>query len=361
MKKIVLGISLLVATATFAQKDELKALKKIYDKEQVSAEDFAKYKETLTKLESVATSEDDKTASNFYKAMAPLVEMATMDPNAKPDLMKIAKIFNPESFTAMVDGMRATLDYEEKTGKKVFTADINETIKSFKPIFLQMALTFNNAKKYKDASRVFYNTYKLDPKDVSNLENAAITAMNASEFVDAEKYYREMKAVGFKGSGLGKFASKEAEVAKSIAGLAMHNKNDEQAKKDYVEAIALNPDDIQLQIEHASIYYRNNDVATYQKLIEGILAKDPNNAQLQYNVGYLMLSDDAKLVDEINANLKDRKKYDELNKKRNEMFMKALPYFEKAYQLDINNADTKTILRLCYETLGMKDKAAMIK
>lgn len=359
MKKIVLGISLLLATATFAQKDELKTLKKIYDKEQSSAEDFAKYKETLAKLESVATTEDDKTASNFYKAMSPLVEMSTL--GAQPSPMMIQKIFTPEAFTSMVDGMRATLDYEEKTGKKVFTADINETIKSFKPIFLQMALAFNNSKKYKDASRVFYNTYKLDPKDVSSLENAAITAMNASEFVDAEKYYREMKAVGFKGTGLGKFDSKESEVAKSIAGLAMHNKNDEQAKKDYVEAIALNPDDIQLQIEHASIYYRNNDVATYQKLIEGILAKDPNNAQLQYNVGYLMLSDDAKLVDEINANLKDRKKYDELNKKRNEMFMKALPYFEKAYQLDINNADTKTILRLCYETLGMKDKAATVK
>ena len=55
MKKIVLGISLLVATTTFAQKDELKTLKKFYDKEdQLSAEDFAKYKETLAKLESVA-------------------------------------------------------------------------------------------------------------------------------------------------------------------------------------------------------------------------------------------------------------------------------------------------------------------
>lgn len=359
MKKIVLGISLLVATTTYAQKDELKALKKMYDKEQLSADDFAKYKETLTKLESVATSDDDKNAAVFYKAMTPLVEMSTL--GAQPNPMMIQKIFTPESFTSMVDGMRSTLDYEAKTGKKVFTNDINETIKSFKPIFSQMALTFNNAKKYKEASRVFYNTYKLDTKDVTYLENAAITAMNASEFVDAEKYYREMKVIGFKGTGIGKFESKEAEVAKNIAGLAMYNKNDEQAKKDYIEAIALNPDDIQLQIENASIYYRNNDLVTYQKLIEGILAKDPNNAQLQYNVGYLLLSDDAKLVDEINANLKDRKKYDELNKKRNEMFMRALPYFEKAYQLDVKNPDTKTILKLCYETLGMKEKAAMVK
>jgi len=359
MKKIVLGISLLVATTIYAQKDELKTLKKIYDKEQLSADEFTKYKETVAKLEAVATTEDDKVASNYYKSMAPLVEMSTL--GAQPNPMMIQKIFTPESFTSMVDAMRSTLDYEAKTGKKVFTDDINENIKNMKPIFKQIALAFNTSKKYKEASRVFYNTYKLDPKDVSNLENAAITSMNANDYVEAEKLYREIKAVGFKGTGIGKFGSKENEVAKNIASLAMFNKNDEQAKKDFVEAIALNPDDIQLQIDNAGIYYRNNDIVTYQKLIEGVLAKDPNNAQLQYNVGILMLNDESKLVDEINANLKDRKKYDELTKKRKDMFMKALPYFEKAYQLDVTNEDIKKTLRLCYTELNMKDRAAMIK
>jgi hypothetical protein len=43
------------------------------------------------------------------------------------------------------------------------------------------------------------------------------------------------------------------------------------------------------------------------------------------------------------------------------MFLKALPYFERAHQLDVANEDTKTTLRLCYETLGRKDKAASVK
>lgn len=359
MRKIILTASFLVATTAFAQKDELKTLKKMYDKEQLSTEDFAKYKDALVKLETVATTEDDKVASNFYSAMSPLVEMSTL--GAQPTPAMIQKILNPEAFAKMVSGMRATLDYETKTGKKVFTTDINETITSLKPMFLQTALALNTAKKYNEASKVFYSVYTLDTKDVSNLENAAITAMNGADYVTAEKYYREIKTVGFKGTGIGKFGSKESEVAKNIASLAFFNKNDEQAKKDFIEAIALNPNDIPLQLDHAAIYYRNNDLATYKNLVEGILEKDPNNAQLQYNVGYLLLADDVKLVDEINANLKNAKKYEELNNKRKEMFKKALPYFEKAYQLDINNADTKTTLKLCYETLGMKDKAATIK
>ncbi|CAM4294573.1 tetratricopeptide repeat protein [Flavobacterium terrigena] len=359
MRKIVLGISLLVATTTFAQKDELKTLKKMYEKEQLTTEEFATYKATLSKLESIAATEDDKTASNFYKSMSPLVEMSTL--GAQPNPMQIAKILNPDAFSKMVDGMRSTLDYETKTGKKVFTSDINETIESFKPIFTQMALAYNNAKKYKEASRVFYNTYKLDPKDVSNLENAGITALQASEFVDAEKYYREIKAIGFKGTGLSKFESNEAEVLKTIAALSSTNNNNEQAKIDFKEALALNPEDIQLEIDHANLYYRMNDITTYKKLITEVIAKDPNNAKLQYNVGYLSLADDEKLVEEINANLKNPKKYEELMAKRKAMFSNALPYFERAHQLDVANEDTKTILRLTYETLGMKDKAAMVK
>ncbi len=361
MKKLVLGISLLVATTTFAQKDELKTLKKIYDKEdQLSAEEFAKYKTALTQLESVATTEDDKVASNYYKAMTPLVEMSTLDP-AKPNPMQMAKILNPEAFTKMVDVMRSTLDYETKTGKKVFTADINENIEGMKPIFTQMALAFNNSKKYKEASRVFYNTYKMDPKDVSNLENAAITALQASDYVDGEKYYREIRTIGFKGTGLGKFETTELGVTKILAAIAFETKNYEQAKKEYAALNKMEPNDIQSQINEATCYYHTNDLGTYHKMITAILAKDPNNAQLQYNVGYLTLANDEKLVEEINANLKNAKKYEELMTKRKAMYSEALPYFEKAYQLNVKDENTKTILRLTYETLGMKDKAASVK
>lgn len=359
MRKIVLGVLLVVTSTTYAQKDELKTLKKLYDKEQLSADDFSKYKETVLKLESVATTENDKIAAGFYKAMQPLAELSTM--GAKPNPMMIQKLFTPEIFTIMVEGMRKTLDFESKQEKKVFTDDIKNTIDIFKPIFKQMAFAFNGSKKYKEASRVFYNTFQLDPTDVANLENAAITAMQGEDYISAEKYYREIKSIGFNGVGLQKFATKPENVAKNIFALSFFNKNDEQAKIDFIEAIKLNPEDLQIQMDYAAIYYRNNDIVTYQKIIEGILEKDPNNAQLQYNVGFLLLNDDTKIVEEINANLKNTKKYEELTGKRKAMFLKALPYFERAHQLDVANEDTKTTLRLCYETLKMKDKAAAVK
>ena len=66
-------------------------------------------------------------------------------------------------------------------------------------------------------------------------------------------------------------------------------------------------------------------------------------------------------MDEIDANIKNPKKYGELMVKRKAMFNTALPYFEKAHQLDATNENTKNVLRLTYETLGLKDKAAMVK
>jgi len=84
---------------------------------------------------------------------------------------------------------------------------------------------------------------------------------------------------------------------------------------------------------------------------------DPQNASLHFNVGYYSLTDDAKLVDEMNKNLDNSKVFDELNTKRKEMFKKALPYFEKSYQLDPNSGNTKELLKTSYEVLGMKDKA----
>ena len=47
MKKLILGATLLVSVATFAQKDELKTLKKIYAKEEISEKDLEVYKSQL--------------------------------------------------------------------------------------------------------------------------------------------------------------------------------------------------------------------------------------------------------------------------------------------------------------------------
>lgn len=359
MKKFILSVALLTAMATFAQKDELKNLKKLYAKDALTTEEFNQFKGALLKLESVAATDEDKTSVTFYKAMSPLLELSTF--GQQPTPAQIARVMNPTTLKNLVQGLKYTLDFEAKSGKKVYTDDIKETLTWFMPMLQQSATTLNSMKKYKEAGDIFYSMYQLDNSDVANLENAAILAVQAGDYTLGDKLYREIQSVGFAGTGTKKFQTNEVEVAKLLAAIALETKNYEQAKKDYAAYIKLNPSDLEAQINEANCYYHTNDLTTYKSKIASILDKNPNNATLQYNVGYLMISDDAKIVEEINANLKDDKKYKELTNKRKDLFKAALPYFEKAHQLDVNNTDTKEILKVTYDILGMKDKAAMIK
>ena len=71
MKKLILSAALLVSVATFAQKEELKTLKKIYAKETISEKDLETYKATSDVLQSLASDESDKVYAKFYKTMYP--------------------------------------------------------------------------------------------------------------------------------------------------------------------------------------------------------------------------------------------------------------------------------------------------
>ena len=151
IKQIVITGTLLVSFASFAQKDELKALKKIYAKDEINTEDLSLYKSLITKVEPIATEEGDKVYTNFYKSMLPALELNSLgvDKTLTPlqIQMKMMKAVNPKSISDFEKGLNATLDYEKKTGKKIYTDDILETIVAFKPQFLNYAILLGKDKK----------------------------------------------------------------------------------------------------------------------------------------------------------------------------------------------------------------------
>ena len=136
IKHILLAAAVLVSVATFAQKDELKKLRKIYEKDEIKPQDLSEYIAIVNNLMPIATEEGDKIYANFYKAMIPVLQSNTIDKTMPHAQMQAAylKLVNPKAISDLVTGLNATLDYEKKTGKKVYTDDINETITAFKPI-----------------------------------------------------------------------------------------------------------------------------------------------------------------------------------------------------------------------------------
>ncbi|WP_293893441.1 tetratricopeptide repeat protein [Flavobacterium sp.] len=355
IKHIVIATAVLVSVSSFAQKDELKALKKIYAKDIPSANDVAEYRANLDKLTPLATEEGDVVYANFYKSMLPILQIASYGTSVTP--AQIASAYSFKSINDLAIGLNATLDYEKKTGKKIYTDDINETITSYKPLMVNIAVELVNAKKNKEAADVLYAIYQLDKKDQDKLFYAAYYATNAKDYEKALNYYKELKALNYTGEGTvyvatnkiskkeetfsskterdlfiktgthekprdEKLESKRGEIYKNIALILVDAGKVDEAKAAVAAARKENPNDTSLIITEADLFLKVNDVENYKRLVNEALEKEPNNVDLVYNLG--VVSSNANKLD-------DAEKY----------YKKALELDPNYFNANLNLAELK--------------------
>jgi tetratricopeptide (TPR) repeat protein len=310
IKHILLALAVLVSVPSFAQKDELKKLKKIYEKDAPTANDLVDYKAHLDKLGPIATEEGDKVYYNFYKANTASIEIAMLGPNPNP--VQFSQFLSPKVIYDVATAYNATLDYEKRIGKKVFTDDIIQKANSYKPILVNVAVGLGEAKKYKEAADVLYSVYLLDKNDQDKLFYAASYAVNGSDYVNALAYYNELKTLNYSGENMifwamnkstkkeetfpsktereifikggthekprdEKAESKKGEIYKNIALILIDGGKIEEAKIAVSDARKTNPNDNSLILTEADLYLKLNDLSTYTKLVNEALANDPNN------------------------------------------------------------------------------------
>jgi tetratricopeptide (TPR) repeat protein len=359
IKHIVLASTILVSVSTFAQKDELKALKKIYAKDEIKGKDLVDYKDLVAKVQPLAVEEVDKVYAGFYKAMTPVIESMAIDPTMTPMQIQAAlmKLANPKAITDLATGLNTTLDYEKKTGKKIYTDDITETITEFKPQLVNLAVGLGNAKQYKEAGDVLFAIYQLDKKDQDKLFFAASYAVNGQDYEKALDYYTQLKVLNYTGEGTiywaknkasnqdetfptkserdiyiktgshekprdEKLESKRGEIFKNIALILVQQGKTEEAKAAVAEARKANPSDDSLLLTELDLYLKIKDYDTYTKLVNEALEKNPTNVDLLYNLGVISA---------------DRGKLDEAEK----YYKKALEVNSSYFNANLNLAELK--------------------
>ena len=325
-KYSILATALLISVGAFAQKDEFKTLKKIYEKDKLSAKDVISYKEAVASATPLVSSsnEEDFVYLNFYKASIPFVEMseAMNKPENQANSQSALKFFTPAKISELTKSTVAILDYEKKSGKLIFTRDIQDDIQLMKPLLLSYAISLGDQKRFGDASSVLYSIYQLDNKDQEKLYYAASYAINASDYKSALAYYTILKEVDFSGEKINytainkandkvdyfadkskrdqsvklgthekpseeKELSKRGEIYKNIGLILLNDGEIDEAKNAIKDARKLNPDDTSLIMSEADIYLKTNDMKTYAALINEVLEKDPTNADLVYNLGVI--------------------------------------------------------------------------
>jgi len=170
---------------------------------------------------------------------------------------------------------------------------------------------------------------------------------------------------------------------------------DDEAFQLIQQAKAEQPDNPDLLIGEANYYLKKGDNLKFAQTMEKAFKLKPDNADFAYNtaIGYLNakqydkareyfnktleidpqyknayyglalveLAPEEELVDEINRNLNNDRKYRELKNRQKEMYRKAMPYLEKYLELDPNDIDVVRILKNIYLELEMMDKYKAMK
>ena len=416
-KYVLLASALLISVATFAQKDQIKAAEK--------ALKAGNAQEAITILQgaeatSAAAPDAEKAQFQFVKANAHLA-LATKNENTDANLSAAAKAyqevlsiektsgkakFSAQASTSIIDVKyklinAAIADSKAEKhaagAKKLYDAyllDKKDTINLY-----YAASTYVNAKEYETA----YNAYD----ELKNLNYSgkgtnfyAVNKINGEEqfFPTAKERDQMVKLGTHEKPRTEDIPSKRGEIFKNMALILVQNGKVAEAKKAVAEARAANPDDKSLILTEANLYLDTKDYDTYKKLITEVLAQSPNDADLVFNLGVisynaknlveaekyykraieikpdyvnaylnlaiLKLDADKKLFEEIQKlgnSEKDNKRYEVLKKQREAVFTSALPYLEKASELDGTNEEVKGTLLSVYRALEMTEKAKALK
>jgi tetratricopeptide (TPR) repeat protein len=415
-KYVILAASLLFSIHNFAQKDQLKAAQKA-----LKGGNAAEAVTLLQQAESLmsAASDDEKAQFLFVKGNA-MLDLATKNIEAAKNLSGAAKSFQD------------LLATEKTSGKSKYSAQAATSITDIKNKLVNNAVEQGTAKNYKAATESLKQVYDLDKTDLEKLYYAASYAVNGQEYDKALAYYGELKEKNFTGESTGYYAkslandeeqffstkaerdkmvafkshtaprdekvpSKKGEIYKNIALIYVQQGKNDEAKKSLSEARQANPDDVSLTMAEADLYLKLNDFTTYKKLVGEVLEKNPNDADLLYNLGVissktnavdaeayykkaiaikpdytnaylnlaiLKLDAEKVIIDEMNKlgnSEKDNKRYDVLKKQREVIFNDTLPYLEKAYELNPTNEDVSTTLLGVYGALELTEKKKALK
>ncbi|RAR48600.1 tetratricopeptide repeat protein [Flavobacterium lacus] len=414
---IISAFALMLSLGGYAQKDQLKALEKAIKNFEPTA-----VKNALAAAEGVIGSASDQEKAQFYflKGNA-LLELANKNMEAGKNLKAAAKSY------------QELLSTEKKIGKQKYSVQAEQSLIDVKNKLVTSAVKDSDEKRFKESAEKLYDAYSLSPKDTIYLYYAAGSAVNGKDYDLALSHYEKLKELNYSGKGVAYYAksvlngleesfnskqdrdgsvkmklhtdprdekipSKRGEIYKNYALILVEKGQKEKALQAIIDAKKDNPEDTSLALTEANLYLEAKDYTSYKRVIEEVLRKSPNDADLYYNLGViagtskneaeaekyylkaielnpkysnaylnlaiLKLDVDVKIVEEMNTlgnSAKDNKRYDELKGEREKVFRVALPYLEKVVELEPGNIEAKQTLLNVYTSLDMTDKYKALK
>jgi len=409
-KQILILSAFLISMTVFGQKDELKAAEKA-----ISSNDFTTALAQANKAEGLLTDDDQKsTAKCYYLQAMALYQNGSANADVEEVSAAFDKLLSYEKGTKVkysgeIKGLTQTLVQTTATraseaykAATVSQADA-DYVKAAKEFHMVYVLSPNDT-LYLDNSALIYNKGKDYQKSIEAYEE--LLAVNytgiTTEYVATDKdgqdvTYPDKKAMDLQVK-LKLASNPRSEVKESRRNIIYKYLADNYiALEDYDKALEVldkgreeYPDSYELLIAQANVYYNKGNKEMFKQLLEKAIEMHPEDANLYYNVGVMNMEqgntdlavksfkkavelnpdfaqayqnlgtaiiDKTKpIVEEMNKSLSDFDKYDRLLNEQKEIYKEALPYYEKAYELDGNSIGVVQTLLGLYENLEMTEK-----
>ena len=142
----------------------------------------------------------------------------------------------------------------------------------------------------------------------------------------------------------------------NLINLYIFSDRNDKAMEMLTTAIANDSENPQLYQALGSVYESGyNDSKKAEENYMKALQYNQENPEALSNLGRIYFNDGIGIVNDANQ-LADIQLYNSEKEKAAELFRKALPYFEKAHQIDSDRSDYMIALRGIYYQLGMDDK-----
>jgi len=413
MKKQVLLVGIALMTAvSFGQKKEIKKAEKA-----VKAGEISEAMDFLATAEGMLGEADNALKAQFYAIKGD----AYLANSGKRDY---------EGLKTSADSFFKSLEIDP-SGKYAEFAKAG--MQNLRVQLVNGAIDDQNNEDYAAAAKKLYTSYTVSPQDTTDLYYAAGNLFNAKDYEGAVKHYEKLLELGFtniksefaatnKETGeLKTFSNKternllivsgeyikpqmiksksiRPEVLSRATTLYTTLGQTKNAKALIKKARLANPNDASLIRTEADIAYQEKDLVTYNKLMEEIIATDPNNPEIYYNLGVgssqngdtakamayykkalelkpgyssaninmaaLLLGGEDAIVEEMNTlgtSSADNKRYDELKASKTKLYSDSVPYLESALESKPSNVEATRTLMNIYSTLGMNDKFKTLK
>lgn len=410
-KQLVLTGVMMLSVVAFGQKKEIKKAEKA-----IKSGDIYEAIAQVDAAEGLIGGADNDTKAQFYvvKGEAYLADAGQSD---------FAKLKTAGEAFVMAKDLNSSK----------FNERANTGLDNLRTALVNSAVADQNSRNFGKAAEKLNASYRFIPSDTLTLYYAAGNAINAQDYATAGKYYQELLDMGFTGIRQ-EFTAEDADTGEIIAFPTVSERNTSMLSGQYInpnermspslqgeiltnyalilvsqgknqEAMAMiqkarqkNPDDPALIRAEADMAYKTGDMDRYNTLMQEVIASDPNNPELYYNLGVgsaqngdeekakeyylkaieldpnfanakvnmaaLILAKEGPIVEEMNSlgtSSADNRRYDELKEVRKQLYMEAVPYLESASKLKKDNIELVRTLMNIYSQLGNDDKFKMMK